>query len=100
MSAGLTFIRACVDYGSRSEFQTARREMIAVEEHRVSDFVTVDLRRHGQLPAYPVMLEKQYGDATVIGCLEPRWHTARLELSFRPFRVISPTLTRIISGSP
>lgn len=76
MSAGLTFIRACVDHGSRAEFQSARRELFTEDEHRVLDFVTAFLRRHGQLPDYPVMLENQMATPGATGPVD--YHLQRL----------------------
>lgn len=76
MSAGLTFIRACVDHGARSEFQAARRDLFTPEEHRVLDFVTTYLTRHGQLPAYAVMVENNM--ATPIATGPVAYHLDRL----------------------
>lgn len=76
MSAGLTFIRACIDNGARSDFQSARREMFTEEEHRVLDFVSAYLARHGQLPSYAVMIENNM--ATPIATGPVAYHLDRL----------------------
>lgn len=76
MSAGLTFIRACVDHGARTEFQSARREMFTPEEFRVLDFVTGYLTRYGQLPDYGVMVENQMATPLATGPVD--YHLQRL----------------------
>lgn len=76
MSAGLTFIRACIDNGARSEFLAARRELFTEEEFRILDFVTAFLTRYGQLPDYAVMLENHMATPTATGPVD--YHLQRL----------------------
>jgi replicative DNA helicase len=76
MSAGLTFIRACVDHGARADFQAASRTMFAPEEHRVLDFVSAYLQRYGQLPSYSIMLENQMATPAATGPVD--YHLQRL----------------------
>lgn len=76
MSAGLTFIRACIDHGARTEFQSVPRHMYTEEEFRVLDFVEGFLRRYGHMPTYAIMLENQMATPAATGTVD--YHLQRL----------------------
>jgi replicative DNA helicase len=57
MSAGLSFIRACIDNGARSTFATAPVEFFTEEETRTYQFVVGFLSRYGALPSMDALRE-------------------------------------------
>lgn len=61
MSAGLNFIRACVDHGARVSFGQMPRRLFVETEHGHYDFVAAFVSRHGYMPPLPVMLENRLG---------------------------------------
>lgn len=57
MSAGLTFIRACIDNGARSAFQSAPLTFFTEQEERVLRFVQQHVAQYGGLPSMAVLNE-------------------------------------------
>ena len=76
MSAGLSFIRACIDNSARGTFTGVGRSFYTEEEYRIFDFVQGYLTRYGALPTYSVMVENQMALASATGPVD--YHLNRL----------------------
>jgi len=76
MSAGLLFIRSCVDHGARNVFSTADETLFTEEEQRAHTFVTRYVNQYGSMPTYAVLQENRLALPPTTGTID--YHTQRL----------------------